>query len=233
MNPLNYFQPLPQGTTTATLRRFYAIQEHIQPVESITVRVFAVESASALRTLLQAVVATSTIQVYVYPIEHPSVEVTLVQDGHESHIKQCNIDPSSDILQLEQIDETSRRQWRDVITAYLQTPYLIDVATPETNHLFVDWVTKATNDSTKAFLMDDLIDAVQSLLQAKTNHPFEETYVAQTTAIAGVLFVGSLYQWDESFLAQKINAAKRAFGPYLPVTIETTAAINAFVWENR
>ena len=233
MNPLVLFQPLPQGTTSATLRRFYSIKEHIQLASEVTVRVFANESASALRTLLQTAVSQCVIHVYVYPIESSSVEVTLVQDGKESHLKTCNIEPASDILKLAPLEENQRRQWRDLLSAYREEPYLVDVPTPETNHLFHQWIAKTTTLSFKSILMDDLIDAVYTMLEAKTAHPFDEAYVMQTTAIAGVFFAGSLRQWSDTKRTEKLAAASLAFGPHLPLTAETITALEAFIWEQE
>lgn len=233
MNPLTYFQPLPDGTTTATLRRFEYIKQHVQRVNVLVIRVFEAESTLALRALLEATFTQASIHVYSYPLANPQFEMSIIQDGQESHVKRCNIDTSGDILQVPPLDESNRRQWRDVLQAYMSEPYLADVPTPETNGMFLEWLTTATTSLTKSVLMDDLIDAVYAMLTTKRNRSCDEGLVMQTTAIAGVTFVSHLKQRSDEQTSQVLAAVTLAFVRDLPVTILTKQSLNNLLWESE
>ena len=233
MNPITVFQPLPQGTTSSTLRRFVTIKPLIRPNQSVVVRVFAIESSSALQTLLTRDVADADVRVYVYPVESAEQEVTVLHQGKETHFKTCNIDESNDILSITAPDETARRQWRELLTSYTKEPYLIDLPVVETNNRLIQWFTVAHQRSPRVLLMDDVIDAVWRMLQAKTEHPFDEDYAVQTTAVAGVLFAGTVLQWSETLIQERIVAAKQAFVQGMPVTPVVLDAVDRFIWENQ
>lgn len=230
MNPIQYFQPLPTGTTTATLRRLYSIKPHIQTGNEVIVRVYATESASALQQLLERAFSQHTFRVFVYPVAVPEAEVTLVQAGTIVHLQRCNIEPTDDILKPTTLDEAARRQWRTVIASYLKEPYLIDLPTPETNALLLRWLDHANAMSTTSVLMDDIIDAIVSMIQAKQDHPYEEAYVKQTTAVAGVLFAGSMLQQSAIDIEHKVALARLAYGPGV-ASHRMETELDRFIWE--
>ena len=231
MNLLSYFQPLPLGTSTATLRRFYSIKPHVQLNKELIVRVFAKESARALQELLQTAFSQQTVRVYVYPTTSALTEVSLLQEGNEWHLEKCNIEPSNDILQPSPLDEGTRRQCRTMIAAYLHEPYLMELPTPETNALLLRWIEVARAKSETSLLMDDIIDAVVSMLQAKQVHPYDEAYVMQTTAVAGVYFAGSILQQTAEHIASKVALARLAYGPGV-ASRDIESELERFIWEH-
>ena len=231
MNLVSYFQPLPLGTTTATLRRFHSIKPHVQTNKDLIVRVFANESASALQQLLQTLLTQQTVRVYVYATSSALTEVSLLQEGTELHLERCKIEPSNDILKQPSLDETTRRQWRTMIAAYLNAPYLMELPTPETNALLLRWIEVARAKSATSLLMDDIIDAVLSMMQAKQVHPYDEAYVMQTTAVAGVYFAGSILQQTAEHIASKVALARLAYGPGV-ASRHIDNELERFIWEH-
>ena len=231
MNVFDYVRPLPQGTTTATLRRVESILDHCNEPESLLVRVFGVDDANAMKVLLQQHFSETNVQVYVYPVTH-DVEVEMIADGTKVSIKKCKIERTGDILKPLQVDESSRRRWREVIQSLLSEPNIIDLPCVESHALLFRWLKEAGSRLDKPLLMDDYIDALLAMLQVKVASPVDESFVVRTTAQAGVMFVASLRGTDPVTLKHILSMTEAMFTQGMSLTPETLLALDNVIWSS-
>ena len=228
----DYVRPLPEGTTTATLRRWRSILSVCGDPQTLVVRVYATESAAALQSLLSQALTDTEVRVYVYPVVAAG-EVELRIDHKEMIIQRCNIEGSGDILKPVSIDESSRRRWREVIQSLQQHPVILDVPTVESHALLYRWIQQAESRIGKSLLMDDLIDAVLAMLQVKVASAVDEALIVKTTIQAGVLFVETLRGTDPITLQSRLKMVDAMTAPGISMTAETLEAIDAVVWRTH
>jgi len=212
---LDYFRPLPPGVTSATLRRARWVCSQPLDEGDVLVRVFAPEDPAALTALLSAHYPDCFIQVYVYPLHSHEQELLVVQSGQQFVLKKGVLGPPQETRSLPPLEEAERRSWRDVLQSYIREPYLIDVPSPETNHLFQGWLQRAEHRQTKPVLMDDLIDAVYQLVTIKHQAPVDEAHVVQTTALCAVAFAASLRGLEAASWQRQQQTILAAYPPGL------------------
>jgi hypothetical protein len=225
----DYVRPLPVGTTTATLRRWRFIESVCGHPQTLLVRVYAAESASALQVLLSQSLRDTDVRVFVYQVAS-DVEVELVIDHQPLTIKRCNIDATGDILKPVSLDESSRRRWREVIQSLQQEPVILDLPVVESHSLLYRWIQVAESRIGKPLLIDDLIDAVVAMLQVKIASPVDESLVVKTTIQAGVLFVETLRGTDPVSLKVRLDMVEAMIVPGMSLTTESLEAIDRLVW---
>jgi len=231
MNVFDYVRPLPQGTTTATLRRVESMIDHCNDPKSLLVRVFGVDDAKAMQVLLQQHFPNTMVQVFVYPVTH-DVEVEMIVDGTKVSIKKCKIERTGDILKPLQVEESSRRRWREVIQSLLTEPIIIDLPCVESHTLLFRWLKEAESRLDKPLLMDDFIDALLAMLQVKVASPLDEAFVVRTTAQAGVMFVASLRGTDPVTLKHLLSMIETMFTKGMSLTPETLVALDDAIWSS-
>ncbi len=229
MNVFDYVRPLPEGVTSSTLRRVQSIIHHCNEPETMVVRVFGMDHAKAMQTLLQQHYPSSEVQVLVYPIAHDT-EVDMVVDGTKVSIKKCNIERTGDILEPLQVDDASRRRWREVIQSLLGEPIIIDLPCVESHTLLFRWLKEAESRLNKPLLMDDYIDALLAMLQVKVASPVDEEFIVRTTAQAGVMFVASLRGTDPVTLKRILMMTEAMFTKGMSLTPETLLALDEVIW---
>ena len=229
MNVFDYVRPLPQGVTTATLRRVQSIIHQINEPQSLVVRVFGFEDAQAMQSLLLQHYPTSQVNVFVYPVIHDA-EVEMIVDGSKVSIKKCKIETTGDILKPVQVDESSRRRWREVIQSLLEEPVIIDLPTVESHSLLFRWLKEAETKVGKPLLLDDYIDALLAMLQVKVASPIDEDYIVRTTAQAGVMFVATLRGTDPVTLKRILSMTEAMFTKGMSLTPETLLALDDVIW---
>jgi len=231
MNVFDYVRPLPQGTTTATLRRVESIIDHCNDPKSMLVRVFGVDHAKAMQALLQQHFPNTMVQVFVYPVIHDD-EVEMIVDGTKVSIKKCKIERTGDILKRLQVDESSRRRWREVIQSLFEEPNIIDLPCVESHTLLFRWLKEAESRLNKPLLMDDFIDALVAMLQIKVASPIDEAFIVRTTAQAGVMFVASLRGTDPVTLKHILSMTEVMFTKGMSLTPETLLALDDVIWSS-
>jgi len=227
MNAFDVTAPAVPGLATWVWR---ILQQEMIPTESaVTVRLFNTSKAEVVQRVLEQRFPSTIWYVYVYEAEKPAVEFVLSQET--IRFEKCNITPSDDTISLyslDQLDESSRKQWRDWFKAYEISPYLMMLPNAETSSLLPIWVSMAQHHYPQ-LIKDDWIDAFVSMAEMACTPAYQAQTELVQAAISGVVLFGRLSAQPETALLRRIHEAIQLLSALNSVTDENTLFIEQWV----
>jgi hypothetical protein len=227
MNAFDVTAPVISGLETWVWR---VLQQATMPTESVvTVRLFSSSTAEVVERILQERFPMSSWFVYAYDADEPAIEFVLAQET--IRFEKCNIAVSDDTISLysvDQLDESSRKQWRDWFKAYEISPYYMMLPNAETSTLLPIWVAKAQQQFPQ-LIKDDWIDAFVSMAEMACTSVYQAQPELVQAAIGGVLLFGRLAGQPESELLRRIHEAIQSFSTLTSVTEESIRFIEQWV----